>query len=108
MSFRSRRILFVVGAVFVMVVSTLSATNRASAQANPMGRLRFVHGVPGAPAADILVDKVLAATGLEYASATRYLMVAPGDHEVTVTATGSTTPLVQGNVTVGSDPLADT
>ncbi len=103
MGIRTRRILYVAGVVMAIVFSTVAMTSNVSAQTNPVGRLRFVHGIPGAPAANILVDKVLAASALEYANATRYLNVAPGDHTLEITPKGAAAPIFQGKVTVAAN-----
>jgi len=78
---------FLIVALFVF--SAAAWGGRASAQAAKGGALRFLHALPGGPAVDVFVDNVLAARGLNFSSATRYLNVAAGDHTVTVTGTGT-------------------
>lgn len=101
---------------FYLIVSTLALLSfglsafagHASAQAAADGKLRFVHALPGAPAVDVFVDNLLAARGLEYATATRYLNVKAGAHIIAVTPVGtgaqpSGTPLLNAKVTVSTD-----
>src|SRR5450432_684811 len=82
------------------ILSIGTATNYAQAQAATGGRLRFVHGVPGAPAVDISIDDVLAVRNLAYATATRYLNVPAGDHTLAIAATGTTNTIFKGKVSV--------
>ncbi len=102
MSVTNRRLIFVVGLALVIALSAAGLTTRATAQGNAGGRLRFVHGLPGSPAVDITIDKVVAVRALGYASASRHLNVPAGEHAVTIAASGSTTPIYQGKVTAGA------
>ncbi len=96
----NRRLLLAAGLALML---TLAGTRfNLSAQASSGGRLRFVHAVPGAPAVDIAVDKAVAARGLEYANATRFLNVTAGDHTITITASGGKTQIFQGKVSVAA------
>ncbi len=78
---------FLIVALFMF--SAAAWGGRASAQAAKGGALRFLHALPGGPAVDVFVDNILAARGLNFSGATRYLNVAAGDHAITVTATGA-------------------
>src|SRR5258706_7739047 len=99
MTLAKRHMTFV---MFLILTIGLSALTRQTlAQTTAGGRLRFVHAVPGAPAVDITIDKVVAARSLEYAQATRFLSVPAGDHNVVISASGDTKPLFQGKVSVG-------
>ncbi len=95
-----------------LVALSLSAfAGHVSAQANASGKLRFVHALPGGPAVDVFVDNLLAARGLEYANATRYMNVKNGDHVVAVMPVGtgskpSGTPILNAKVTVSADKPA--
>src|SRR5258708_11952547 len=84
--------------ILAAFLSTSIAANPARAQAATGGRLRFVHGVPGAPAVDIMIDNVLAVRALDYSAATRYLNVPAGDHALAIAATGTTNPIYKGKV----------
>lgn len=92
-----RHLTAVSGIVLALVVVLLVAPTPASAQAGG-ALLRFVHAVPGAPNVDILVDNVVAVRSLAYASASRYMNLKAGEHNVTVVPTGATAPLFQGKV----------
>lgn len=70
-------------AVLILVSSVIFSTAQAASA------VRFVHVVPGAPAVDIYVNGSLAVANLEYASATSYISVPAGDHNVTVTEAGN-------------------
>src|SRR5258708_22941321 len=80
------------------VLSTGFAAGQVQAQAATGGRLRFVHGAPGAPAVDIMIDNVLAVRALDYSAATRYLNVPAGDHALAIAATGTNDPIYKGKV----------
>ena len=84
----------------VLIGGAVGYTPRTAAQAPIGGRLRFLHGIPGAPAVDISIDKVVAARALEFSQATRFIIVTPGDHTVAVLPTGSATPVFQGKVSI--------
>src|SRR5258708_8770000 len=101
MRFFSRRRIFAVGLALLMALALIGHSRATSAQSAGT-RLRFVHGVPGAPAIDLTIDNVVAASNLNYASATRYLNVPAGDHAVSIAATGTTTAIFKGKVTIAS------
>lgn len=81
---RLTRLSAIVLAIALALVSIGVTAGRAGAQASASGQVRFVHALPGGPAVDVLVDNVLAAHDLDYASASRYLAVALGDHAISV------------------------
>src|SRR5262249_18388 len=98
MRFTTRRRFFAVGLALLMLAGLVAHSRATSAQAAAGGRLRFVHGVPGAPAVDISVDNVVAARNVEYANATRFLNVPAGDHAISIAATGTTNAIFKGKV----------
>jgi uncharacterized protein YgiM (DUF1202 family) len=79
----------------LLAMSSVSAQGDAS--------VRFVHVVPGAPAVDVFVNGTQAASSLDYGSATNYISVPSGEHSVTVTAEGSTSPLWEQTINVSAD-----
>src|SRR5690349_20777088 len=99
MRFTHRRRFFAVGLALLMTLGLIGYSRTTSAQ-SAGGRLRFVHAVPGAPAIDLTVDNVVAASNLDFAKATRYLNVPAGDHTVSIAATGTTTAIFSGKVTI--------
>src|SRR5258708_25261252 len=84
MNFSKRRI--AAGLLLALILVASAHFTGRTAQAANGGRLRIVHAVPGAPAADISIDNVVAARGLAFASATPYLIVSAGHHAITVSA----------------------
>ncbi|MCC7206818.1 MAG: DUF4397 domain-containing protein [Anaerolineae bacterium] len=100
-----RRLALAVLMAFAMVAALFAFPAPASAQtsATPGGRIRFVHAVADGPAVDIYVDSQLAAGGLEFGGATRFLAVEPGSREVEVMAGGGTTSLFKATVDVSAD-----
>jgi len=80
-----------VGLVAALLVA-LSMTSTL-AQDSSDGLVRFVHAIPGASAVDVYTDGQLTISGLDFGSASTYVRVPAGDHQVTVTEAGATTPL---------------
>ncbi len=65
--------------------------------------IRFVHAIPGASAIDVYTDGQLTISGLEYGTASTYVHVPGGDHQLTVTQSGSTTPLWEQTLSSAAD-----
>ncbi len=63
-------------------------------------RVMAVHASPNAPAVDLLVDGVVAGTGLAFPNNTAYLNVAGGTRNVKVNVTGTSTTVIEANVPV--------
>lgn len=59
-----------------------------------------VHASPNAPGVDLLVDGVVAGTGLSFPNNTAYLNVAAGTRNVKVNVTGTSTTVIDANVPV--------
>jgi SH3-like domain-containing protein len=72
----------------------LSLTSLLFAQSGNT-QVRFVHVLSGAGAVDVYINNIPAVVGLDYGQASTYLTVPAGDHQVAVTASGTTTPLWQ-------------
>jgi len=69
-------------------------------------RIRVAHASPDAPAVDVYVDAAPdgnepAIAGAEFTDVTDYLVIPEGEHEVTITAAGSTEPVAPTPLTVG-------
>src|SRR5258707_11324892 len=81
---------------------TLAMQSGLTQAATAGGRLRFVHAVPGAPAVDVTIDNQPSVLALDYASNTRYLNLVPGNHAISVMATGTTSAVYKGQVTLAA------
>ena len=68
-------------------------------------RVRVVHASPDAPAVDVLVDNSTALSDVSYLTASDYLELADGSHNVKVNAAGTSTTVIDADVdlTDGSD-----
>ncbi len=80
----------------VMIILCLLATLAVAVSgvmAQSDARVRFVHAIPGAAAIDVYTDGQLTVSGLEYANASTFANIPAGDHQLTVTQSGSSTPL---------------
>jgi hypothetical protein len=62
--------------------------------------VRVVHASPDAPNVDVWVDGTKVLTDVPYAAVSDYLPVPAGDHNVQVTATGSTDPVIDADLTL--------
>lgn len=93
----SKRLLWIV----VLLVAVLAVTIPAGAQGE--GQVRFVHAIPGAAAIDIYTDGQLTLQALTFGTASGYIDVSAGAHQITVTQSGVTTPLWRQEVTVGEN-----
>jgi hypothetical protein len=61
-------------------------------------RLRVVHASPDAPAVDVLVDDAAALSNVEYLTASDYVELADGAHNVKVNAAGTSTTVIDADV----------
>ncbi len=89
--------------IAALLITSLALPMTSAAQGANDGKIRFVHGVAGAPPVDVYVDGQLAASGLAFGSATRFLNLEAGTRTVSINAAGSTTAIFQGNVPVTAD-----
>ncbi len=95
----SHRVLFTVALLITVILAGLAPVAAAPLTQEAQGALtRLVHGIPEAPAVDVLIDGQPAAVQLGFTQATDHLRLAPGDHAVTVRAAGAT--LVETTLTV--------
>jgi hypothetical protein len=79
-------------AALLLILSFVSANILAQTDAD-QAQVRFVHVVPGAAAIDIYTDGQLTISNLEYGSASTYVYLPAGPHQIAVTQTGTKTPL---------------
>ncbi len=86
-----KRSLWVVLVMLLAAVPTFAQDSGAS--------VRFVQVIPGASAIDVYVDGNLAIRNLGFGSATNYISVPAAAHHLTVTASGSTDPLWEQDIT---------
>jgi hypothetical protein len=61
--------------------------------------VRVVHASPDAPNVDVWVDGTKVLTDVPFTAVSDYLQVPAGDHNVQVTATGSTDPVIDADLT---------
>jgi hypothetical protein len=62
--------------------------------------VRVVHGSPDAPNVDVWVDGTTVLTDVPFTAVSDYLSVPAGAHNVQVTATGSTDPVIDADLTL--------
>jgi hypothetical protein len=87
----------------VLLIASLVAPVPSAAQDATLSKVRFVHGVAGAADVDIYLDGQLAASGLSFGAATRFLNVPIGTRALTVTVNGNAVPIFQGSLPIGAD-----
>ncbi len=87
----------------VMAVFGLMLLVMSSVAAQGDARVRFVHVVPDAAPIDVFINGTLAATALDYGSATNYINVPAGEHTVEVAAEGTDSPLWQQQINLSDE-----
>jgi uncharacterized protein YgiM (DUF1202 family) len=78
--------------LILLLIATLAISSSLFAQEGS-GLFRFVHSIPGVGAVDIYIDGELAVIDLGYGSASNYIAVDGGAHQVIVRPTGLRTEL---------------
>jgi hypothetical protein len=63
-------------------------------------QVRVVHASPDAPNVDVWVDGATVLTDVPFTAVSDYLSLPAGDHNIQVTATGSTDPVIDADVTL--------
>ncbi len=86
----------VLGATAVVVALALAAP--AAAADNAM--VRVIHASPDAPNVDVWVDGTKVLTDVPYQAVSDYLNVPAGDHNLKVTPTGTTSAVIDADVTL--------
>jgi hypothetical protein len=95
------------GLSLVTLVTAVVVTGCSEDNNNPIapavqGRVMAVHASPDAPAVDLLVDNAVVSTGLSFPNNTGYLGLAAGTHNFKVNVTGTSTTVINANVTVAA------
>ncbi len=70
---------------------------------DPMARVLVGHASPDAPAVDLLVDDNVAGSGLAFPNNTGYLSVDAGTRNIKVNVTGTTTTVIEADLTLEAD-----
>ena len=82
------------------LLGIVGATALVAALAMPVAadsheaRVRVVHASPDAPNVDVWVDGATVLTDVPFTAVSDYLALPAGDHEIAVSATGDTTPVI--------------
>ncbi|MFZ4827959.1 MAG: DUF4397 domain-containing protein [Phototrophicaceae bacterium] len=92
--------------VCLILVLSLMATLTSGVSAQDMGMVRFVHAIVGGAEVDVAVDGQVVASAIAYGSASDYISVALGDHQVQVFEAGTQTLLWEQSVTSTVDPIS--
>ena len=87
--------------IFLIALALLLIAIPAAAQSDA-AQLRFVHVIPGASAVDVYVDGQLATSNLSYGTASAYVGVSAGAHQISVMQAGSTSTLWTQDVSPGA------
>jgi hypothetical protein len=80
--------------LFAVGVLGQSSFRVLSTITEPGAQVRVVHAVSGAPAVDVYVDGALALSNVPFFALSDYLTVPAGARSVSVTVTGTTTPII--------------
>ncbi len=101
------RVGLAVGTSILMLTAALAVTGCGDDDDNPMApaaqaRVMAVHASPDAPAVDLLVDNVIAGTNLAFPNNTGYLGLSAGAHNVKVNVAGTTTTVINADVTLAA------
>lgn len=93
--------------VVALVGGVLPFAPRAAAQdaaAEADATVRFVHGSPGAPPVDVLVDGQPILEGLASGEASQYLVITPQEHRLQVVPSGQTAEAALFDETIDAAP----
>ncbi len=91
--------------IAIALVGAMVATGCNDDDKNPLApatpaRVMAVHASPDAPAVDLLVDNVIAGTGLAFPNNTGYLNVTAGSRNIKVNVTGTSTTVINETASV--------
>jgi hypothetical protein len=87
-------------AIAIAGTLALLAAMTAPAAAQDEAFVRVVHASPDAPNVDVWVDGEPALTDVPFTAVSDYLALPAGDHNVQVTATGTTQPVIDADLTL--------
>lgn len=94
-------------AVFAsLLVGYTVAAYAQDAAAEADATIRFIHGSPGAPAVDVLLDGQPLLQGVEFGTATDYVTLTPEEHRLQVVPTGQTADAAVVDETIDAAPGA--
>jgi hypothetical protein len=83
----------------ILVVLGLTLLVTAPAAAQDEASVRVVHASPDAPNVDVWVDGTAVLTDVPFTAVSDYLSVPAGEHNIQVTATGTTDPVIDADLT---------
>lgn len=86
-------------ALGLLAMSALPATAQTDAL------VRVIHASPDAPNVDVWLDGERVLTDVPFTAVSDYLTVPAGDHNVQVTATGGTDPVIDADLTLEADTV---
>ena len=87
-------------ALVALIPLTLVAALASPAAAQDESFVRVVHASPDAPNVDVWVDGETALTDVPFTAVSDYLELPAGDHNVQVTATGTTDAVIDADLTL--------
>lgn len=91
--------------VCLIVVTQLMATFASVVNAQDMGMVRFVHTIVDGGDVDVAIDGQVVASAVSYGSASDYVAVTLGEHQIQVFEAGTQTQLWEQSLTTTIDPL---
>ncbi len=95
-----RRLLLAVTAFAALFALAGCSDDSNPTAPTPQASVMTVHASPDAPAVDLLVDNAVQGTGLAFPANTAYLGVNAGNRNVKVNVTGTTTTVINADLTL--------
>ncbi len=87
--------------LFFFVLATALFMNSCSDDDPGFAKVKVINACPDAPAVDILIDGIKQnPSGIKFPEFTNYINVDPGSRNLKVSAEGSGTPVIDGNVSL--------
>ncbi len=98
------RKLFILTSIALLSIVTFTACSEDETPLAPVSPstslVKVVHASPDAPGVDLLVDDKVAGTNLTYPNNTGYLQVNSGTRNIKVNVTGSSTTVIEANLSL--------